>query len=524
MKWTSLKLHTVNMQRRRRRASASEVFGNPVLVGAVTLLVTFVAVFLAYNANQGLPFVPTTQLKVVVPNATKLVKGNEVREGGFRIGSVTDLRPRALPSGEAAAELTLQIDQSAAPLPRDSMVAVRPRSALGLRYVELLRGRDRIAMPDGATVRVSRRALAPEFEDFFAMFRPQTRRDIQANLTTFGAALAGRGDDLNRGIANLPRLLRSLEPVARTLADRDTRLAAFVGELEDAARATAPVSERFAQGFSDAADTFEAISRDPRALRETISKSPDTLRVGTESLRAQRPFLRNLAAISPLLRSTAAELRRSLPPANAALAAGPPALNATPPFNQRLQSSFAALRALAETPSTGSALRGLTDTVDTLNPMVRFLGPHITVCNYWNYWWTNLSDHISEEDSTGTIQRIEVKNAPRNQKNSMTTYGAAEPGNGEPTDPADREANGDPVNYHNALYGRAVDERGNADCETGQRGYIKRFAASAPPGDDVVVDPGIPGNQGPTFTGLDRVPEGETFVADPQSGYGFRTP
>ena len=505
-----------------RSGSARSALGNPVLVGAITILVTFVAVFLAYNANQGLPFVPTTQLKVIAPNATKLVKGNEVREGGFRIGAVTDLQPARLPSGESAAELTLQLDQKAAPLPRDTSVAIRPRSALGLRYVEILRGRDTRTLPDGSSVRISRRALAPEFEDFFAMFRPQTRRDIQANLTNFGAAFAGRGDDLNRTIASLPRLLRDLQPIMKTLSDPSTRLARFFGELEDAARVTAPVSNQFAEGFSDAADTFEAISRDPQALRETISKSPDTLRVGTESLRAQRPFLRNLAAISPIVRSTAAELRRSLPPVNAALAVGVPAVRQTPAFNENLRESFVTLRSFSEDPATGSALRAFTDTVATLNPTIRYLGPHVTVCNFWNSWWTNLSDHISEEDSTGTIQRIEVKNAPKNQKNAMTSYGAPEPANGEPTDPADRELNGDPVNLHAQAYGRAIDEQGNADCENGQRRYPQRLAKSAPPNFNIAIDPRTPGNQGPTFTGRARVPEGETFTAEPETGFSLK--
>ena len=36
---------------------------SPVLVGAVTVLVIIVAVFLAYNANNGLPFVSTYDLK-----------------------------------------------------------------------------------------------------------------------------------------------------------------------------------------------------------------------------------------------------------------------------------------------------------------------------------------------------------------------------------------------------------------------------------------------------------------------------
>src|SRR5207237_8999656 len=70
-----------------RRRSAS-IAANPVLIGAATTLVVLVAVFLAYNANNGLPFVPTYQLKAEVPSATNLVKGNDVRIGGARVGVV----------------------------------------------------------------------------------------------------------------------------------------------------------------------------------------------------------------------------------------------------------------------------------------------------------------------------------------------------------------------------------------------------------------------------------------------------
>ena len=66
---------------------------NPILIGAVTVLVATVAVFLAYNANNGLPFVPTTTVKVRVSNGANLVKGNEVRSGGSRVGVVTDMAP-----------------------------------------------------------------------------------------------------------------------------------------------------------------------------------------------------------------------------------------------------------------------------------------------------------------------------------------------------------------------------------------------------------------------------------------------
>ena len=67
----------------------------------------------------------------------------------------------------------------------------------------------------------------------------------------------------------------------------------------DAARIVAPISKVNAQLFSDMATTFEAISRDEQALKDTISENVPTLRVGTRSLRVQRPFLDETAAFSP---------------------------------------------------------------------------------------------------------------------------------------------------------------------------------------------------------------------------------
>ena len=61
-------------------------------MGAVTVLVTIVAVFLSYNANSGLPFVPTYDLKANLPNAAKLVEGYEVRIGGARVGVIDEDR------------------------------------------------------------------------------------------------------------------------------------------------------------------------------------------------------------------------------------------------------------------------------------------------------------------------------------------------------------------------------------------------------------------------------------------------
>src|SRR4051794_10441805 len=88
-----------------RRGSAS-IAANPVLIGAATTLVVLVAVFLAYNANSGLPFVPTYQLRADIPNAANLVVGNDVRIGGTRVGTVSAIDPVVRRNGAVAAPPT----------------------------------------------------------------------------------------------------------------------------------------------------------------------------------------------------------------------------------------------------------------------------------------------------------------------------------------------------------------------------------------------------------------------------------
>src|SRR5215208_1615359 len=97
-----------------RRGSAS-IAANPVLIGAATTLVVLVAVFLAYNANSGLPFVPAYELKAEVPNAANLVVGNDVRIGGTRVGTLTAIDPVRRRDGSVGARLTLSLETTIRP-------------------------------------------------------------------------------------------------------------------------------------------------------------------------------------------------------------------------------------------------------------------------------------------------------------------------------------------------------------------------------------------------------------------------
>jgi virulence factor Mce-like protein len=530
-----------------RRTTAS-VFANPVLVGAVTVLVTIVAVFLAYNANNGLPFVPTRQIYVDIGSGSGLVGGNEVREGGFRIGTVTDIKPKTLPSGATVANLKLKLDKTVGEIPDDTQIAIRPRSALGLKYIQFTRGTSHRYLKDGDTIPISHTNVPVQFEDLYKMFDAPTRRAQQADLDIFGSGFAGRGASVNEFIVQARPLVTYLPPVARNLVSPETNLRNFFRQLDIFVRNIAPIAQINARTFTDMATTFEAISRDEQALRDTIAKSPSNLSVSTRSLIAQRPFLRDSVLLARDLRPAARDLRVMLPTISSALETGVPVLRRTPSLNARTRETLLALKKLAQAPTTNMALRALTDTVGILNPLIRFLGPYQTVCDGFNYQFTYLGEHLTAQDNTGTAQRVLINSAPP-QKNSLSGEGAFEPANatrkraasegypgvpgasifgGIPGGPLPinkliRELLGDPAVLHGQPYAAAINNQGNADCEIGQRGYPEnRMALKIPNRDSsgnrfqIVTDPHTPGDQGQTYSGRPDVPGGETFSREPE--------
>ena len=99
-------------------------------------------------------------------------------------------------------------------MPVDSTASIRPRSVLGLKYVDLHIGTAHKMFADGATMPITHTSVPVQFEDVFQAFDPKTRSAIDKNLVGFGDTLAGRGSALNDTFASLPRLLYHLQPVA----------------------------------------------------------------------------------------------------------------------------------------------------------------------------------------------------------------------------------------------------------------------------------------------------------------------
>jgi virulence factor Mce-like protein len=468
-----------------RRRGASSIAANPVLIGAATTLVIIVAVFLAYNANNGLPFVPTYQLDAEVPNAANLVRGNDVRMGGARVGVIDEISPVTHKDGTVTAKVKLKLQTSIDPLPKNSTIIVRPRSALGLKYVEITKGSlpvtgddnaKRNGFADGATIPIRNATPQPvEIDEVFNTFDKPTRDAGETNLTEFGNALAGRGQDLNDAIAVAPALLGNLIPVMNNLSDPQTRLKNLFPALERAASIVAPAAQTQADLFVNLDTTFSALADVARPfIQESISNGPPALNTAIRTFPFQRVFLANTEQFVRDLRPGIRALSRAAPAVSEALTVGTPALLRSVALNRRLETTFRTIQAFSEDPRVSLGLGDLTSTVQLLNPSLKSLAPVQLTCNYITLWFRNVASLLSEGDNNGTWQRFIVIALPAGPNSEGSPSSA--PANGPDT------AN----HLHNNPYPNVGAPGEDNECEAANEKYLA--------GQTVLGN--VPGNQG----------------------------
>ncbi len=467
----------------KNRSGIQGVASSPAIVGAVTVLVVIVAVFLAYNANNGLPFVSTYNLTARVPNADALVRGNEVRIGGARVGIVRSVEPVQLGDGRIAAELDLRLDKTAEPLPVDSTMMIRPKSPLGLKYLQIVPGDSSENFAAGDTIPESSARPEPvDIDEFFDMFNEPTRKAIQRNQAGYGNAFAGRGPQINAAFGALRRLAENGVPVLRTLVAPGTNFGGFWRALEALSATVAPVAEQQASLFVALDRTFGAFARVARPyIQESISKGDDTLDAANKALPVLRPFLDDSARFFTALQPGARALADTSPTIAAALRAGIPALNASPTLNAQLVPTAEALLAFQGAPGVFNGLELLTDLNDQLRPAIRFIAPAQTVCNYLSLAFTNLASATSEGNGLGNWLNTLGFDPPEGPNSEGTPSSAPASGGGPRRD-----------NYlHFNPYPNTAAPGQTKECEAGNERYKTGVTTIGNP----------PGNQGTSTAG-----------------------
>lgn len=389
------------MKRSRSRISAS-----PVLVGAITAVIAVVSVFFSYNANKGLPFVPTYEVKAELPSAASLVSGNEVRIAGVRIGVVSEVNAEQLDDGRSIAVATMKLDKSVEPIPEDSTVLVRQRSAMGLKYLLLTPGKSSEGLPQGGTLPESQAEETVDMDQWFNMFQEPVRRAIQKNFAEYGGAFAARGADINTLVADLPPLLRLAEPVGRNLSSRQTDLRGFVRGLSQAAAEVAPVADIQADMFVQLDRTFVALAEVARPyIQDSITEGVQSQFAIIRNGPRIRPFLYTSARFMDALRPGARALAESAPIVANSFDIGIPVLRSSPQLYDQLAPTARSLRRFGESTANNEGLDTLIRTSNILKPLLRQVTPAQNVCNYANLLLRNAEDATAGGNAEGHYVR-----------------------------------------------------------------------------------------------------------------------
>ncbi len=298
------------------------------------------------------------------------------------------------------------------PLPADSTVLVRPRSALGLKYLEVRPGEGQAGFKPGATIPIRQaRPEVVEIDDFFNMFDDKARVGSRNSLDGFGTGLAGRGRDLNTAIDELRPLLDDLEPVAKNLAEPAHRHRPLLqGPGRHRVRGGAG-----GRGAGVAVREPGHHLHGPRHDRPAVSSRSRSPRarpprqVAINEFPKQRPFLRNNAAFFRELQPGVATLPHSAPILADAFQAG---------HGEPAQDDSGERGAGGHVRHAGQLLRGpaggqqgveqLTLLSSSLNPTLKFITPVQTTCNYATLFFRNAASVLSEGDENGTWQRFTI--------------------------------------------------------------------------------------------------------------------
>jgi virulence factor Mce-like protein len=303
---------------------------NAARIAAVALfaLTCFGLMLYLWNAFGGsAPLKPKGyRVTVALPEADLLAQQADVRISGVTVGHViTSVRSTASGGGDPnRKDAILQIEARYAPLHGDVKATIRRKSLAGEEYLELTPGTAAApAVPDGGRLPSANVAPSVEIDEVLRTFDASTRRSFDTWVQSQGAALQGRGDDLNAALGTLPAFADDLTQLMATLNRQDGAVRAAVsqtgvvfdalsarrdalhGAIVNGRRATGALAagaDGIAEAFK-AFPTFEAEST--RLLHRAEAFRQDADPVITQL----RPGFRAFGATAAAVKQTAPELK-----------------------------------------------------------------------------------------------------------------------------------------------------------------------------------------------------------------------
>jgi phospholipid/cholesterol/gamma-HCH transport system substrate-binding protein len=192
----------------------------------IFILVTTIATGLLVVTIGNLSFADSKQFKAVFTDATGVVKGDDVRVAGVKVGSVEKIEV----VDRTRAKVTFKVNQ-AQRVTQSTLATIRYRNLVGQRYISLSQGvGGPSVLKEGATIPVSRTRPALDLTVLFNGFKPlfQALSPADINKLSYEIVTVFQGEG-----GTLESLLGHTASVTSTLASRDQVIGSLITNLNE---------------------------------------------------------------------------------------------------------------------------------------------------------------------------------------------------------------------------------------------------------------------------------------------------
>jgi ABC-type transporter Mla subunit MlaD len=341
---------------------------------------------------------------VDVPDAAELVAANsDVRIGTARVGVVRAVTPMPGEDGRPPyARLQLGLEPSVGPLPVDTVVEVRPRSALGAKYVDVSPGTSERTIAANGVLPISQALPATELDAALEIFDQPTRRLLQTAIINLGDGFAGRGSAINEAISAARRIQAPAMRVTETFADPSANLSGTIRATAAVTGAVGPVAGSLGSLIDNAAVTAGAVNDAGDEFAAGFEQLVPTEDLALRVIRQTSPVLEDAAAIArsvrPGTRALPAAARKAADVVDAVL----PVMKQTPPVASDATKAFGALEDLAGDELVDPVFGQLTRTVNAVGSLMEVLGVGQLNCNIAGTFAHNVASVFGSGDRNGT--------------------------------------------------------------------------------------------------------------------------
>jgi phospholipid/cholesterol/gamma-HCH transport system substrate-binding protein len=291
---------------------------------ATIKLLTFVIVTSLATTILGITiansrFADTRSYNAVFTDVAGLLKGDDVRVAGVRVGEVQDI---SLYQGKQA-RVTFSVEKAgifSAGLPKSVLMQIRYRNLMGQRYVALSEGPGAANdyLPVNGTIPVAQTQPALDLTVLFNGFRPLFRalqpQDVNKLAFQIVQTLQGEG-------GTVTSLLAHVASLTNTLADRDQIIGRVIVNLNQVLGTVDQRSAQVSQLIADLQSLVSGVSGDRQAIFDSLSSINQLTGVTSDLLTEARPSLKtDIAQLNDLAdtlgdnRKTVDKALREIPP------------------------------------------------------------------------------------------------------------------------------------------------------------------------------------------------------------------